>query len=128
LVALGTVPAKYISKITCVDTAPMALDAAWYGCSLGVDCVVNLTAPVPDAEDATEVHLGRTPVPGSVFLQDGETLSPLEVDAQTVEVTGAHTGAFVTYRPRLNMMLKTFALEATEWDIKQGWTIDLEEI
>lgn len=128
LVALGTAPAKYASKITCSDTAPMALDAAWYGCPLLVDCVVNLTAPVPDGDGSSEIFLGRTPVPGSVFLQDGATLTPLAIDGQKVTVARVRTGAFVTYRPRLNMMLKSFALESAEWEAKQGWTIDLEEV
>jgi hypothetical protein len=90
---------KYRSTITCTDFWTPALDGAYRGQAVTVDCVAELAYPATGA--AT-----RPAVPGS---------------ERTV-------GEFVFYRPRLEMLVLDIRVSADEYGAEYSWQIELEEI
>lgn len=108
-----TVFRKYASTISGADVAPPAVDGVWPGKILTVDCIPRLsqlldsstTTEVPTTTEV-ETQLGRPFVPGSVAIADG----------------------FVTYRPRLSMMVTTWTMSEDEWAAGVTWSLGLEEV
>lgn len=90
---------KYRSTITCTDLRTPALDGAYRGQAVTVDCVAELSYPAGGDPS-------RTAVP----------------DSERAE------GDFVFYRPRLQMLVTDIRVSLAEWDAEYSWQIDLEEI
>lgn len=90
---------KYVSTITCTDQETPALDGAYVGQIVTVDCVKRLKYPSGGSPQ-------RAVVSGSSVTADG----------------------FVSYRPQLLMMVKNINDSLAEWDADETWTIDLEEV
>jgi hypothetical protein len=98
----GETPAafrKYRSTITCEDVQTPALDGAYRGQAVVVDCVAELSYPSGGS-------VGRPAVPGSTRTE----------------------GGFVFYRPRLQMRVMDIRISHAEWDAEYSWQVDLEEI
>ena len=118
-------PRKYTSTIECNDKAPAAFDGLEVGSRVHVDCIMHLTQPIARGQDA--VTLARMPALGSILLQSsGETRS-LEGTGKELSITPLAEDGFITYRPRLEMVVKGFTITAQEWQLKEGWRLDLEE-
>lgn len=100
LIDFGYMPMqKYKSTITGNDQRAPVVDGVWPGTTVVVDCISTLTR-VEGAPPA------RTVVAGS-------------------EVTEA---GYVSYRPRLTMMVVGFDMQENEYDAGVGWKMELEEI
>lgn len=101
---------KYSSSISGSDIAPPAVDGAWPGKVLTVDCIPELAVLDPsstvEATTELEMALGRTAVPGSI----------------------RRDGGFIYYRPRLTLMVTGYNLSADEWAAGVSWTLNLEEV
>jgi hypothetical protein len=98
----GETPAafrKYRSTITCEDLRAPALDGAYRGQAVVVDCVAELSYP-----------------------SGGSAGRPVVPDSERTE------GGFVFYRPRLQMRVIDIRVSYSEWDAEYSWQIDLEEI
>lgn len=89
---------KYKSTIIGSDQRPPAVDGVWPGTLVTVDCIATLSYP----EGGTA---GRTPV-----------------------VDGVLENGYVTYRPRLEMMVINFSIDEDEWGATVGWKLELEEV
>ena len=119
-------PHRYVSVLTCKDKAPAALEKLEAGSVIWVDCIVQLTHPL--APGQTEMTLARSPVPGSVLLERSQGTIPLqEMDVQFSLTIPAEENCFITYRPRLQMAVKSFTITADEWTLTQGWHLEMEE-
>ena len=90
---------KYALSISASDQEPPALDIAWRGLQVVVDCVSRLAY-------VTGGSPGRTIVPGSSGV----------------------VGGFTTYRPRLTMLVVDWSQDRDEWQAGVGWSLDLEEV
>lgn len=91
---------KYISTITCKDQTIPALDGAYNGQTVTVDCALELSYPTSGGA-AT-----RAVVPGS----------------------SRTAGTSTFYRPRLTMIVTNIQTDLAEWDGDISWQIDLAEV
>ena len=90
---------KYKSTISCQDQEPPAVDGVWPGHVVTVDCVAELSYPA-----------GGSP-------------------ARAVVAGSARTeGAFVFYRPQLEMLVTSFSVNRDEYGAAVQWQMDLEEV
>jgi len=90
---------KYKSTISCQDQEPPAIDGVWPGHVVTVDCVAELSYPATGSP-------ARPVVPGSARSD----------------------GAFVFYRPRLEMRVTGFSVSLDEYGATTHWQMDLEEV
>ena len=90
---------KYKSTISCQDQEPPAVDGVWPGHVVTVDSVAELSYPTGGAP-------ARTIVPGSSRTD----------------------GAFVFYRPQLEMLVTRFSVNRDEYGAAVQWQMDLEEV
>lgn len=90
---------KYKSTISCQDQEPPAVDGVWPGRVVTVDCVAELSYPTGGAP-------ARTIVAGSSRTD----------------------GAFIFYRPQLQMLVTRFSVNRDEYGASVQWQMDLEEV
>src|SRR5262245_39386362 len=90
---------KYKSTISCQDQEPPAIDGVWPGHVVTVDCVAELSYPSGGSP-------ARTVVGGSSRTE----------------------GAFVFYRPQLQMRVTGFSMNRDEYGAAVQWQMDLEEL
>jgi hypothetical protein len=90
---------KYKSSISCPDQQPPAVDGVWPGHVVTVDCVAELSYPSGGSP-------ARPVVSGSTRTQ----------------------GAFVFYRPQLQMRVTGFSVNRDEYGDAVQWQMDLEEL
>jgi hypothetical protein len=90
---------KYKSTISCQDQEPPAVDGVWPGHVVTVDCVAELSYPSGGSP-------ARPVVSGSTRTQ----------------------GAFVFYRPQLQMRVTGFSVNRNEYGAAVQWQMDLEEL
>ena len=90
---------KYRSTISCQDQEPPAIDGVWPGHTVAVDCVAELSYPVSGSPT-------RPVITGS---------------ARTV-------GAFVFYRPQLEMRVTGLSVSRDEYSSAVSWQLQLEEV
>lgn len=95
---------KYRSTITCADQQQPALDGAWPGRILTVDCIAEL----------------------SYRTSGGSPERPL---ADTTDDAATRTeGDFTFYRPRLTMMIVDYRTDTDEWGAAVNWQLNMEEV
>lgn len=103
---------KFASTISGSDVAPPACDGVWPGKVLTVDCIPRLSLLDPATGTTTETIteltalLSRTPVPSTIVQANG----------------------FITYRPRLTLMVTGYTQSAEEWTAGVTWSMTLEEV
>lgn len=92
---------KYKSTISGSDVRPPAVDGVWAGKIVTVNCIATISHP-------EYVGFGREPVnyDDAVIMEQG----------------------FITYYPRLRMMVMGFSIDQDEFGAVVGWKMDLEEI
>lgn len=90
---------KFKSTISCGDVRAPALQGAWPGTQVVVDCVAALSYPTGGTPS-------RTVVPGSAFTEEG----------------------FVFYRPRLVMRITNYSTSTDEYGAVTSWSLQLEEV
>lgn len=90
---------KYKSTITCTDTTIPALDGAYIGQTVTVDCTHRLTYPTGGSPE-------KTVVSGSEEIE----------------------GAFVSYRPQLEMIVTDIRSSFDEAPHEYAWQCDLAEV
>jgi hypothetical protein len=116
---------KYRSIIWCEDKASLALEGLWRGSLLRVGCIQRLWQKALGAS----VTLERDPVEGSVFA-----VTPRHEKVVVQEIVGRKIvlenggEAFVSYCPWLEMRVVNFSLTTSEWELKAGWKLVLEEV
>jgi hypothetical protein len=122
---------KYRSIISCEDKASLALEGLWRGSEVRVGCIQRLWQAV----EGQEVLLERDPVVDSIFVvtEKQQQKDIREVRGRKVLISEARPsiklgGVFVSYRPWLEMRITTFSLHTSEWGLKVGWRLELEEI
>lgn len=91
---------KYTSTINCEDQQPPAVDGAWPGKSITVDCIAELCYKTAGGAPDKPVVSGSSRVEGD----------------------------FTFYRPQLVMRVVSFNTSTDEWDAKVSWSMVLEEI
>ncbi|MBX9621074.1 MAG: hypothetical protein K2X28_03445 [Alphaproteobacteria bacterium] len=115
---------KFKSTIACKDKAPPAFDGLWRGDKVNVTCLQTLTQSIP--QGAQEVTLEREPT--CIHLYDHKkNIWPAPIEKHFSLPTGFSWG-FVTYAPRLSMMVENYTLEVDEWGLTVGWTLELVEV
>lgn len=117
---------KFHSTIRGKDKALPAFEGIWSGLILKVGSLPTLTQPV--LENASSVSLEREPVICHAYDTLGKIYPIAKVDGKKVVLPPAFPGGFITYRPWLMMMVKTYHLETDEWGAESGWTLELEEV
>lgn len=90
---------KYTSTISAADVNPPAIDGAWSGRALTVDCVSELSYLTAGGAPERNVVAGSSRVEGD----------------------------FTFYRPRLQMLLVHFRASTDEWGAVVTWSLTLEE-
>lgn len=91
---------KYRSQISCNDQRVPALDGAFPGKIIEVECVQEL----------------------SYLTVGGAPARPVVTGSSRVE------GLYTFYRPKLMMMITNYASNIDEYGAAVGWNLDLEEI
>lgn len=90
---------KYQSVISCADFMAPALDGAWVGMTVEVQCAVELSYLTGGTPQRDEVS-------GSSRTEDG----------------------FTIYRPQLIMMVLAIKNSFQEWETKYSWQASLAEV
>lgn len=90
---------KYKSTISCQDQEPPAIDGIWPGHVVTVGCVAELSYPSGGSP-------ARPAISGSTRTM----------------------GAFVFYRPQLQMRVTAFSVNRDEYGAAVQWQMDLEEL
>lgn len=115
---------KFKSTITCKDKVPPAFDGLWRGDKVNVTCLQTLTQTIH--EGAQEVTLEREPASLHLYDHEGKMWpAPIE---QHFSLPPDFSRGFVTYAPRLSMMVNNYTLELDEWGLTACWTLELVEI
>lgn len=115
---------KFKSTITCKDKIPPAFDGLWRGDKVNVTCLQTLTQTIP--EGAQEVTLEREPASLHLYDHGGKIWrAPIE---RHFSLPPDFSGGFVTYAPRLSMMVNNYTLELDEWGLTVCWTLELVEV
>lgn len=115
---------KFKSTITCKDKGPPAFDGLWRGDKVNVTCLQTLTQSIP--QGAQEVTLEREPA--SLHLYDHkEKIWPAAIEKH-FSLPSGFSGGFVTYAPRLSMMVENYTLEVDEWGLTTRWILELVEV
>lgn len=131
LVSVATDEQKFCTKIMGDDKFCPALDTNWCGNIFLVDSIVRFALPVPEKKQYEEIlKLSRMAVPGSVFLQKkNEEIRVESVRNRDVSLPKeAVHGDFISYRPRLKMLLCNVMMKTHEWDMHSTWTLEMEEV
>lgn len=120
---------KYQSKIHCEDKTSIATEGLIPGSILDVECVQRLWQRV--ACETPRIRTEKKAVPSSIAILDAHQ-NPLNF---SVEDDGCITlnapydeEYYISYRPKLHMMVKDFSLKTDEWGMVSGWRLDLEEV
>jgi hypothetical protein len=148
---------KYISRIQCTDTFPVAAHQLGPGTRIGVDCLVRLMTP--KLQPGHSFVLPRPAVPGSLWchgqggkkaqaaldldqreagpLEDAKALSlpdswPLprsdyNVKSRTATLSPKGPAAHISYCPRLVMVMVSLSVKAVEWEGLTTWEMVLHE-
>jgi hypothetical protein len=90
---------KYKSTVSCQDQEPPAIDGVWPGHVVTVDCVTELSYP-----------------------SGGSPARPVVLGSARTE------GAFVFYRPALQMRVTGFSVSRDEYGAAVQWQMELEEV
>lgn len=121
LVFVGTKFKKYKTRIEGEDKTVLTTDSLFApGSKVIVDCIQRLWQVVDIG--VTKVTLNRLFVPNSIILQGG-----FETKDQEVFFEKANLKRFLSYRPRLSMMVLRYEMSIHEWDFKSKWMLELEE-
>ena len=117
---------KFQSTIRAKDKTSPAFGEMWCGMILKVGCLATLTQSV--SKNASFVSLEREPVVCHAYDAFGKVYPIEKVNGKRVVLSSGFPGGFITYRPWLMMMVKSYHLETEEWDMSVGWTLELEEV
>jgi hypothetical protein len=117
---------KFLSTIKCKDKAPPAFDGLWKGMILKVGCVQSVTQHVNTG--TLSVQMDREGFDHHLFGYRGGAWPTTPSQNRWMSISPGFPGGFMTYKPILLMMVKTYVLETDEWGLSVGWTLDLEEI
>jgi hypothetical protein len=117
---------KYRSIIYCEDKASLALEGLWRGSLLRVGCIQRLGQKAL----GVSVYLERDPVAGSVAAVTlrQEKVGIQEIAGRKIVLENNGGEVFVSYCPWLEMRVVNFSLTTTEWGLKAGWKLVLEEV
>jgi uncharacterized protein YjeT (DUF2065 family) len=119
-----TTQRKFKSTITCKDKAPPAFDGLWKGDKMNVTCLHTLTQSIP--QGSREVILEREPASMRLYDHRGKIWQvPVE---KHFSLPSTFSDGFVTYAPRLSMMVESYTLEVDEWGLTTCWTLELVEV
>lgn len=120
-------PPKFQSVINCEDKAPPAFEGIWPGDLLKVGCLQPITLPVPSGERT--VCLSRDPF-GPLHLYDTNAKEHdiISIEGREVTVPQTFPKGFITYKPWLDMTIKSYKLKTDEWGLTVGWSLELEEL
>ena len=115
---------KFRSVISCKDQAPPAFDGLWRGDQVKVTCLETLTQAIP--KECQELTLEREPTSLHIFDHKGKRWeTPI---SQRITLSAGFPGGFITYAPRLLMMVDDYTLNVDEWGLSVGWTLELVEV
>lgn len=117
---------KFFSTIKCKDKAPPAFDGLWKGMTLKVRCIQPVTQPV--SFQSVSVQVDREGFDHHLFNYRGEVWPITPSENRWISISPGFPGGFITYKPILHMMVKSYVLETDEWGLTVGWSLDLEEI
>lgn len=96
---------KYRSVISARDTESPCLDASWYGITIGVSCVLELSFPT-----------------------GGAAARPAVAGSARTEIQGDNVTSITFYRPYLTMMLSGIQDNFSEYEGFYSWQLTLEEV
>lgn len=116
---------KFYSTISCQDKAPPAFEKIWVGMRLHVGCIQSLTQTV--APNLAQIQLERETLSVVLYEQTGKKWPCQLKEKKNVELPVNFPGGFLSYRPWLMMMVKSYHLETDEWGLTVGWKLELEE-
>ena len=130
LVLVGGGDLKYRSVIECQDKTTMATNGLYPGSEVMVGCIQRLWEKISSDDENESVTLDRYPVRGSVIVmdEDQKQIAVSKIDGKTIHLKDRSKTYYISYRPWLNMRALTYSLNTDEWDLKGGWTLELEEI
>jgi hypothetical protein len=125
LAYVGPKTHKYKSVIRCEDKITLVNEGVLMrGAVVRIGCLQRLW----QQGSKGIMTLEREAVDGSITCIDHlQNQQPVRIiDAKSVEVFGDN--AFVSYRPWLLMRVVALKLHTDEWDLKAGWSLELEEV
>lgn len=130
LILVGGGDLKYRSIIECEDKTTIATNGLYPGSEVMVGCIQRLWEKVSSDDENEAIILERYPVKGSVVVLDEyqKEIQVTKVDGKIVHLKDRARTCYISYRPWLNMRAITYSLNTDEWDLKGGWTLELEEI
>lgn len=114
---------KYISKITCNDEVPFALDGIYPGVDISVGCITPLIQKIT----SEKTKLSRDYVSGSIIAYDtsNDKVNIKKIDGRHIHLE--KSSGYIKYRPWMKMKVVDFEVKTNEWDMKSFWVLKLEE-
>jgi hypothetical protein len=115
---------KFQSTISCRDQTSPAFEGMWKGTVVRVHCLQFITASAPS------LHFQLEREGEDIHIYDNlmKTWPVIQEPDRWIRLSEGFPGGFVTYRPILTMMVKSYAQETNEWGGSVGWTLELEEV
>lgn len=117
---------KFTSTIICQDKISPGFENLSAGMELKVGCIQSLTVTL--SKETRDVILERLPVSCHLYDQEGNLLKIEKEDGQKITLPPDFSGGFITYRPWLHMLIKTYQMETDEWASTVRWRLELVEI
>lgn len=117
---------KYKSTITGSDTSAPALGGLSCGQTVMVDCIQELVQEI----HGEQTRLSRPPVAGSLYVQNplGQMVD-WQIREKTLLITPSKPPLYAHFRPRLEMLVQSFALKPEGENFNQThWSLVLEEV
>lgn len=132
LVFIGHGTHKYISTVKCTDQTVMATEGLQIGDEIIVGCIQQLCQKIPPHSKSLDIILERIPIPQSIYIIDEKKKDYLDFryknNSNKVHISPFSKDLFIFYNPQLRMRVLSFILTTDEWNMKTGWTLELEEI
>lgn len=123
LLFLGENETKYKSIVSCEDKNVLASHLLAPGQPVRISCLQRLWQKV----ERERVVLDKACVSSSIAVFDAHN-APVDFDMKGDVIHIKGEGAFISYRPILEMLVRTYELKTDEWGLRCGWRLESEEI
>lgn len=130
LIYVGSKEIKYKTLITCKDKTVIATDGFIPGMPVEVGCIQRIWQKVDVDCTNRFVSLQRPAILGSIAVvnENGKNQEIEKVEEREVVLNHRNEIVFLSYRPKIMMMVKDFKLHIDEWGMIGGWSLVMEEV
>lgn len=121
---------RYRTIIKCSDMNCPAVGNIWMGSKVEIGCIQNIWQNADSS--CHSIKLLKIPADNSVVVIDEQQryLKHILDEESVVHILDDNISGqiFISYRPKLDMLITDFRVETNEWELKTSWILCAEEI